>query len=425
LGDVAFSEMSDFDVGISGVLENRMPLIATPGILTLMSNARTASAADPRISKNDNADERSGIGPKRGQFTPDFFGATNVRDFAVLISEDYEVKSKKFDVAGKQVQVTAYTTKKHADKADKAIDIAGHALQIYAKRFGAYPYSSFVVAEGPMRGGAGGMEYSGMTAIASMLYEDWSKQLGDLAGALGMTGISDADWNKILGEDEEKSTPEKAPKTDKATNPAADLLGGMMGQQKATLDSIFEMTIAHEVAHQWWAIGVGSDSQRAPWLDESLTNYSATLYYEDRYGKKRAQEMRDLHLKTGYATGRTLGLADAPVNLRTSAYASNIQYGAIVYGKGALFYGSLRELVGDEVFFRSLKQYFARYNDKLATSNDLLEIFRANAPAKSKEISALFKRWIEEKHGDDDITGGAPAGLTDMLGGLLGGMMGE
>jgi hypothetical protein len=33
----------------------------------------------------------------------------------------------------------------------------------------------------------------------------------------------------------------------------------LLKQQGAILGTMFEATIAHEVAHQWWAIGVGSD----------------------------------------------------------------------------------------------------------------------------------------------------------------------
>jgi aminopeptidase N len=198
----------------------------------------------------------------------------------------------------------------------------------------------------------------------------------------------------------------------------------MLGQQKDVLDSIFEMTIAHEVAHQWWAIGVGSDSQRAPWVDESLTNYSAVLYFEDRYGRARAEKMMDLHLRTAYSTGRMLGGSDAPVNLKTSAYSGNMQYGAVVYGKGALYYDALRKLVGDEAFFASLREYYWNYSGKLASPRSLLDIVTRRAPNRKTEIASLYRRWIEETHGDEDITGGTPTGIADLLGGILGGAAG-
>jgi aminopeptidase N len=202
------------------------------------------------------------------------------------------------------------------------------------------------------------------------------------------------------------------------------MLGGLLGQQKEMFESMLETTVAHEVGHQWWAMAVGSDSQRTPFVDESLTNYTAMLYYEDRYGATAAQKMIDLNLKTIYSMGRMLGGGDAPVNLSTSAYTNNMQYGAVVYGKGALYYEALRKLIGDQSFFSALKTYYSRYNLKLAPAKGLLQIVKEQSPGKAAQADALYKRWIEEKHGDDDITGGPATSIGDLLGGLLGGMAG-
>jgi hypothetical protein len=247
-----------------------------------------------------------------------------------------------------------------------------------------------------------------------------NKQFGDLAGALGV-----GDIDKMLGNlglnDAENGGEGDAAKND---NPAQDMLGGMLGQQKAVFDSLLEVTIAHEVAHQWWAMGVGSDAQRAPWQDESLTNYSAMIYFEDRYGKEKAEQMMDMHLRQAYSMGRMLGGTDAKVNLASNQYANSMQYGAIVYGKGALFYDALRKLVGDEAFFGALREYYADYNGKLAPPNSLVQIMKAKAPTKGEAIQNLYMRWIESTHGDEDIAGGKVQSVEDLLGGLMGGMLG-
>ncbi len=405
LGDVAYAEMSDYRVAIAVSANNVM--IAAPG------------------SRSAGTQSQNG----------ETFEANNVRDFAVLMSDQYVRQAKTIDLNGHKVLLEAFTTKPNAARAAQTLDVADGALKVFSRRFGRYPYNRFVVAEAPMRSGAGGMEYSGMTGIASMLYQDWGKQLNQLAQSLG-GGMLGGQMGDLLGDLEKEAfgaeggAPAQPPVAQQpineegADNPAADFLQSTLGTQKAMLDTLLETTIAHEVAHQWWAIGVGSDSLRAPWVDESLTNYSAMLYFEDRYGRDRAEQMMELHLKTPYSMGRMLGNADAPVNLKTSAYKSNVQYGAIVYGKGALFYDALRKLIGDEAFFAGLRDYYGQYNTRLASSHDLRSLFERRAPAKTAQIRALYKRWIEETHGDDDITGGKPMGLEDLLGGMLGGAMG-
>lgn len=371
-----------------------------------------------------------------GQISRDANGvniqAPNVREFAVLASEDFIGKSRTVDVGGRSVQVESYATKGNAAKLDASLDVAAKALQVFSRRFGPYEFGNFRVVEAPMKGGAGGMEYSGMVGIASSLYGDMGKQLGGMMTTLDLPGAGDL--LKSLGLEDGATGAVNSPPApnaaggvgadeDGAANGAGDMVGGILGQQKEILDSIFEVTIAHEVGHQWWAIGVGSDSQRHPFVDESLTNWTAMLYFEDRYGKAKAQQMSDLHLKTSFSMGIMLGGGDKPANLPTSAYTNNLQYGAVIYGKGALFYDELRKLMGDTAFFSGLKTYYARYCDQVAGPNDLKNIMIAQTPAKRAQIDALYRHWIAEAHGQEDIGGGG--GLSDLLGGLdLGGLLG-
>jgi hypothetical protein len=375
LGDVAYAEMSDFDVEIA-----------------LPARVRVAAAGA------ETQPSRAGL--RR-------WVATGVRDFAVLMSEDFLVKSRAVDVGGRRVSVESFNTRGTAAQADRSLDIAAYALQAFSRRFGTYPYESFRVVEGPIRGGAGGMEFSGLTSIASMAYQDWSKSLAQLTGSLGL-----GDLDKVLGALGQAAGTAGASRSP-AEQSAGGLLAGIIGQPGEALDTLLEMTIAHEAAHQWWAIRVGSDSVRAPFVDESLANYTAILYFEDRYGRERAAKMLDLHVRTPYRTGRLLGVPDAAANLPTASYRGNLQYGAVVYGKGALFYDALRRAVGDPVFFAALREYSDTYANKLAGPRALLDIMRARAPAAG--VDALYRRWIEEAHGDEDIGGGAPMGFEELL----------
>jgi hypothetical protein len=370
---VAYAEASDFDVS-----------------LTVPSNVKVTT---------------SGAAAGAGRYV-----ASNVRDFAVLMSEDYTCKSRLVEASGKGVTVEACATAKNAARLDETLDVSGRALQIYSKRFGEYPYKNFKVVEGTLRGGAGGMEFSGMTAIAPMLYTDWNAQLRELSGLLQKLGGLDKLLGQLIPGQNVGSGGQKP--AEGAGNP----LGAILGEQ-SMLGSLMEMTIAHEVAHQWWAIAVGSDSVREPFVDESLANYSAMVYFEDRYGREAAESMIQTHLKMPYSVARMLGMADAPANLPTSAYGSNLRYSAIVYGKAALYYDSLRRTAGDETFFSALRTYYAKYRGGLAGPRSFLDIVSASAPSAGAE--ALYRRWIEEAHGDEDVSGGGILAIQDLLGGLL------
>jgi hypothetical protein len=384
LGDVAYSVKSDYTVSFAGLPNN--VVVAAPG----KAFGRTYRADD-------------------------------VREFAVMMSEDYVEQQRELPLDGRTILLTSFTTKQHQAKSAQVLDIVAHALAIYSKRFGAYPYAQFKLAEAPLRGGAGGMEYSGIVGIASMLYGDLTAQLGGMTSTLDLPGADQL--LKSMDPDAgtpAATTPKAAPKAaadDGGAGGLADTISGVLGQQGALMASMFEASVAHETAHQWWAIGVGSDSERHPFLDESLANWSSMLYFEDRYGKATAQKMIDLHLKTNFSMGVMLGGGDRPANLPTSAYTNNLQYGAVIYGKGALFYVHLRALMGDDAFFAGLRRYYAQYKDQLAGSDDLHRIMVQEAPQQKQAIDALYVRWIDQAHGTEDIHGG----MGDMLSGLLGG----
>ncbi len=389
VGDVSFSEAADFEVRLTAP---RDVVIAATG---LADDQGANAAAGQRLMRAT---------------------ATRARDFAVLMSEDYVHAERSYDTGQSTVTVEGFVLKKNENQVERAIDVAGQAIQIFSRRFGPYPDRNFKVVEGPIRGGAGGMEFTGLTSVASMLFQDWNKTLGGIAGGQGL-GSLDSLLGALTGSSSGSAARGQSSTRSASGNPGVDMLGSLLGNQMEMLQSLLEMTIAHEVAHQWWAMAVGSDSQRFPFVDESLTNYSALVYFEDRYGKSTAEKMRDLHLKTAYSAGRMLSGKDAPANLAAAAYSGDLQYAAVVYGKGALYYDALRRTVGDAIFFESLREYYRRYSGRIAGPRSLLDIVAAKAPQAG--VEALYRRWIEEAHGDEDVGMGSFAGLGDILQQLL------
>ena len=383
LGDVAYAQKSDYRASID--LPENVTVVA-PG-----SVVRTGKTV--RIVADD------------------------VRELAVLASDNFASRSKTVVVGGKNVVVSAFVRRENAAKLDSVLNTSGAALQIFSKRFGNYEFPEFRVVEAPMRGGAGGMEYSRMIGISSSLFGSFDKQIGGMMSTLNLPG-ADALLKDLEGDAGAGNAPNDDAGAGNPANVMGEMMGGILGQQRDLWDSLLETTLAHEVAHQWWAIGVGSDSQRQPFVDESLTNWSAILYFEDRYGRAKADAMSDLHLKTSFSMGASLGGGDRAANLPTTDYANNLQYGAVIYGKAALFYARLRELVGDEAFFGALREYYADFNGKIADQNSLRGLILAGSPQKKAEIEALYARWIEGAHGQEDIGGGLD--LNGILGGMLG-----
>ena len=69
-------------------------------------------------------------------------------------------------------------------------------------------------------------------------------------------------------------------------------------------------------------------------------------------------------------------------------------YGAIVYGKGPLFFNALRREVGDETYFKIMQTYFSAYKYKIAQPNNLFDIIEQ---VSGRNVEPLVETWLENK----------------------------
>jgi hypothetical protein len=298
-----------------------------------------------------------------------------VREFALVASSSFSVASA--DVSG--VRVRSFFLSSERPAGERVLDAATHALADFEKRFGPYPYRSLDVAEAALVGGAGGVEYSGLATVASMFYRPPAGGAGPLS--------------------------------------ALSALAGNEGALGAATDEMREFVVAHEVAHQWWHGLVGSDSRLHPFVDESLAQYSAVLYFEDRYGAARGRASGDRNVRANYQMMRLLGESDGPVD-RPVAGSSPISYAGLVYGKGPYYYGALRKQLGSARFFEVLRQYAADHRFGFAGPDDFTALAASRAGSGAAAVHALARRWLHEARGDEDL---GKADLAGLLGGLLGG----
>jgi hypothetical protein len=323
------------------------------------------------VTTRENALAASDAGPQQEHQVV----AAMVRDFALLASRKFESSSRKVG----PVEVRSHYLARDKAAGIRVLDVAARSLEVYEKRFGRYPYVDLDVVEAPLVGGAGGVEFSGLVTVASMLYRP-----GLSDGPLGMIG-------QLLG-------------------------GGGGGAQVETLtDSMLEFVTAHEIAHQYWPGLVGSDSRAHPWADESLAQYSALIYFEDRYDKQRAELESDRQVLANYQMMRVLGKADGRVDRPVDDFESELSYAGLVYGKGPFLFRELRKAVGDRAFFEALRAHVAAHRFKNAPPRALIE--RMAKGEQADQVRALARRWLDEAHGDEDL--GAPD-LRKILAGYLG-----
>lgn len=163
--------------------------------------------------------------------------------------------------------------------------------------------------------------------------------------------------------------------------------GGAMEHQTMTSTTTFEeYTIAHELAHQWFGDLITCANWPNLWLNEGFATYSEALYGEAMYDSAGYWSRMNFRMDNARRALGTLYVQDT-----TSVF--NLFQNDRVYSKGASVLHMLRHILGDSVFFRSLRHYVAdpqlRYN--IATTEDFQ---RACEEASGVNLEFFFSEWV-------------------------------
>jgi aminopeptidase N len=156
-------------------------------------------------------------------------------------------------------------------------------------------------------------------------------------------------------------------------------------------DPFSEAATVHEVAHQWWYGVVGNDNQEEAWLDEGFASYSEHVYYERVRGADTANEILEAEEASYNRWAQDAGPEAQALGQHVCNLDDLRQFINVVYTRGALFLHTLRQTVGDDVFFSILRQYYAANAYETATT----EAFQATAERVSgMDLASLFEEWV-------------------------------
>ncbi|MDA0986703.1 MAG: M1 family metallopeptidase [Bacteroidetes bacterium] len=245
------------------------------------------------------------------------FTAKDVRDFAWAASPKFvwdatmtnnNVKIYAFYFKGNDSVYAIYKWREQVTKVsnwDDGANMARHSIEFFSKNYGNYIYPQTTVVEGPVYG----MEYP-MFIFA---------------------GGGDPFTNSLYG------------------------------------------VISHELGHQWYPMMIGSQETNYAFMDEGFNTYITSNAINDRYGKFGLLH-KDFAKKFGHffanADARLfnqlqyLNIAtaekEAPLMTHSNVLRSN-QFGQIAYAKPATVLYMLKDVLGEDVFNKSMLEYYNRW----------------------------------------------------------------
>lgn len=146
--------------------------------------------------------------------------------------------------------------------------------------------------------------------------------------------------------------------------------------------------IAHEVAHQWYPMMVGSDEKRHAWQDEGLASYLENLALADMahdgdvWGDELSSYMQ--------VAGTEL---EKPMMREADLYGPGPAYGVASYSKPALLMRALAHIIGPDALRVALREYSRRWLLKHPTP---LDFFNTVEDVAGRDLDWFWHPWWYE-----------------------------
>ena len=181
---------------------------------------------------------------------------------------------------------------------------------------------------------------------------------------------------------------------------ATTLTDAVLLDERAALDHDVDALVAHELAHQWFGDLVTCRDWGEGWLNEGFATYSEYVWREAYEGRDAA----DLELadwaeayfgEDGGRYRRTIAtkLYDEPIDI----------FDHHLYDKGGRVLHMLRQVLGDDAFWRTLRHYLEKHRHGSVETRDLA---RAVEEATGRVLDWFFSQWVLEGAGHPQLSVG-------------------
>ncbi|MDA0987142.1 MAG: M1 family metallopeptidase [Bacteroidetes bacterium] len=171
---------------------------------------------------------------------------------------------------------------------------------------------------------------------------------------------------------------------------------GMEHQTMITFDNKFlyktiggqeySANLFHEFAHEWWANKVTNKDWAHMWIQEGIATYAEALAMLEIGGEAAYDEIIAGH-RRGVKNRKAMVLGE-------EVREEEVYSGGDIYGKGSFFMHSLRYVLGDEIFFPTLRKLSTdpKYTyDNFVTTMDVEQLF---SNASEQNLKPFFDFYL-------------------------------
>ncbi len=151
--------------------------------------------------------------------------------------------------------------------------------------------------------------------------------------------------------------------------------------------SLFDVE-AHEIAHMWFPMMVGSDEKRYAWQDEGMAQFfqAAAIREEFPTADDEGESRRNYVEAVRY-------IGETELMRHGDRYPNYTEYGVASYFKAATALVALRGVIGDSTFARALREYGRRWIYRHPTPLDFFETVNDVA---QQDLDWFWRSWYYE-----------------------------
>lgn len=150
---------------------------------------------------------------------------------------------------------------------------------------------------------------------------------------------------------------------------------------------ILTTSLPHELLHSWWGNSVFVDHASGNWC-EGLTTYLADYGLLDANAKRNYRRNILMEYADYVKTGNEISLA------KFVSRGEDKSLQSIGYGKSAMMFSMLEDLVGPDSFSKALKSFYVNFKNKKATYHNFFSEVARHTDVDASVLNNFYNQWV-------------------------------